>query len=159
MSITVVGVFDRVDYAEKAAREIQEQGLRTDDISILVKNEDQAGEGNKKGMVNDNISNGTVTGGIIGGLAGLLIGAGLVAIPGLGIIAAAGPIAGLIGGAATGGIVGGLVDLGIPEEESKRYESDVREGKVVFSMKTDEDKVESVRSILQANGAERVNTH
>lgn len=68
-------------------------------------------------------------------------------------------MAGLIGGAATGGIVGGLVDLGIPEEESKKYESDVREGKVVFSMKTDEDKVESVRSILQANGAERVNTH
>jgi len=142
MSVTVVGVFDRVDYAEKAAREIKEQGLRTDDISILVKNEDQTG-GDKKGMVNDNIS----------------IGAGLVAIPGLGIIAAAGPIAGLIGGAATGGVVGGLVDLGIPEEESKRYESDVREGKVVFSMKTDEDKVESVRSILQANGAERVNTH
>jgi len=159
MSVTVVGVFDRVDYAEKAAREIREQGLRTDDISILVKNEDQAGGDNKKGMVNDNISNGTVTGGIIGGLAGLLIGAGLVAIPGLGIIAAAGPIAGLIGGAATGGIVGGLVDLGIPEEESKKYESDVREGKVVFSMKTDEDKVESVRNILQANGAEKVNTH
>ena len=158
MSVTVVGVFDRVDYAEKAAREFKEQGLRTDDISILVKNDDQTG-GDRKGMVNDNISNGAVTGGIIGGLAGLLIGAGLVAIPGLGIIAAAGPIAGLIGGAATGGIVGGLVDLGIPEEESKKYESDVREGKVVFSMKTDEDKVESVRSILQANGAERVNTH
>jgi uncharacterized membrane protein len=158
MPVTVVGVFDRVDYAEKAAREIKEQGLRTDDISILVKNDDQSGEG-RKGMVNDNISNGAVTGGIIGGLAGLLIGAGLVAIPGLGIIAAAGPVAGLIGGAATGGIVGGLVDLGIPEEESKKYESDIREGKVVFSMKTDEDKVESVRSILQANGAERVNTH
>jgi len=55
MSVTVVGVFDRVDYAEKAAREIKEQGLRTDDISILVKNEDQTG-GDKKGMVNDNIS-------------------------------------------------------------------------------------------------------
>lgn len=159
MSVTVVGVFDRVDYAEKAAREIKERGLRTNDISILVKNGEQTGAGNAEGMVNDNISNGAVTGGIIGGLAGLLIGAGLVAIPGLGIIAAAGPITGLIGGAATGGIIGGLVDLGIPEEESKRYESDIREGKVVFTMKTDEDKVNDIRNILQSNGAERVNTH
>jgi len=159
MSVTVVGVFDRVDFAEKAAREIKEQGLRTDDISILVKKGDETESGKAEGMVNDNISNGAVTGGIIGGLAGLLIGAGLIAIPGLGIIAAAGPITGLIGGAATGGIIGGLVDLGIPEGESKRYESDIRDGKVVFTMKTDEEKVEDIRNILQANGAERVNTH
>lgn len=166
MSVTIVGVFDRVDYAEKAAVQIREQGLRTDDISILVKNSDDKG---REGMSmrsddgtelkNDNISNGAVTGGVIGGLAGLLIGAGLVAIPGLGIIAAAGPITGLIGGAATGGIIGGLVDLGIPEEESRKYESDIKSGKVVFSMKTDDEKVESISDILKVNGAERVNVH
>ncbi len=159
MSVTVVGVFDRVDFAEKAAREIKEQGLRTDDISIMVKDREQNESGEGRGMVNDNVSNGALTGGVIGGLAGLLIGAGLVAIPGLGIIAAAGPISGLIGGAASGGIIGGLVDLGIPEEEGKKYESDIRQGKVVFSMRTEEEKVESIRNILQANGAERVNTH
>ena len=83
----------------------------------------------------------------------------MVAIPGLGIIAAAGPITGLIGGAATGGIIGGLIDMGIPEQESRKYENDIREGKVVFTMRTDEEKVEEIRSILHANGAERVNTH
>jgi uncharacterized membrane protein len=159
MSVTLVGVFDRVDYAEKAARQIKERGLRTDDISILVKNGEQNEAMGRKGMVNDNISDGAVTGSIIGGLAGLLIGAGLVAIPGLGIIAAAGPITGLIGGAATGGIIGGLVDMGIPEEESKRYESDIRGGKVIFTMKTEEDKAEEIRNILLSNGAETVNTH
>ncbi len=159
MSVTVVGIFDRVEYAERAAREIKERGLRTDDISIMVKNRDEGGERKGEGLTNDNISNGAVTGGIIGGLAGLLLGAGMVAIPGLGIIAAAGPITGLIGGAATGGIIGGLIDLGIPEQESRKYENDIREGKVVFTMRTDEDKVEEIRSILHANGAERVNTH
>ncbi|NLN65446.1 MAG: hypothetical protein GX144_08585 [Clostridiaceae bacterium] len=159
MSVTVVGVFDRVDYAEKAAREIKERGLRTDDISILVKNEDQTQSSGMKGMVNDNMSNGAVTGGVIGGLAGLLIGAGLVAIPGLGIIAAMGPISGLIGGAATGGIIGGLVDMGIPEAESKEYETDIRGGKVVFTMKAEEEKADEIKNILQANGAEKVNQH
>jgi len=159
MAVTVVGIFDRVDYAEKAAREIKDRGLRTDDISIIVKNRDEGEAQGGERLTNDNISNGAVTGGIIGGLAGLLIGAGMVAIPGLGIIAAAGPITGLIGGAATGGIIGGLIDLGIPEQESRKYENDIREGKVVFTMKTDDDKVEEIRNILQANGAERVNTH
>lgn len=110
-------------------------------------------------MTNDNISNGAVTGGIIGGLAGLLLGAGMVAIPGLGIIAAAGPITGLIGGAAAGGIIGGLIDLGIPEQESRKYENDIRQGKVVFTMRTDDDKVEEILNILHENGAERVDTH
>lgn len=159
MSVTVVGIFDRVDFAEKAAREIKERGLKTDDISIMVKNRDESKNHRAEGAANDNISNGAVTGGIIGGLAGLLLGAGMVAIPGLGIVAAAGPITGLIGGAATGGIIGGLIDLGIPENESRRYENDIREGKVVFTMRTDEDKASVICSILRSNGAERVNTH
>ena len=99
------------------------------------------GENNQRG-VNDNISNGVVTGGILGGLAGLLIGAGSMVIPGLGIIAAAGPITGLLSGAITGGVVGGLVDLGIPENKSRQYETDIKAGKTLFSMKVDDEKVE-----------------
>jgi gas vesicle protein len=109
--------------------------------------------------VNDNISDGVVTGGILGGLAGLLIGAGSMVIPGLGIVAAAGPITGLLSGAVTGGIVGGLVDLGIPENRSRQYETDIKAGKILFSMRSDEDKVDRVGSILRSNGAISVDTY
>ncbi len=114
---------------------------------------------NNQGGINDNISDGVVTGGILGGLAGLLIGAGSMVIPGLGIIAAAGPITGLISGAITGGIVGGLVDLGIPENKSKQYETDIKAGKTLFSMKIDDDKVDEVSSILRNNGAVSVDSY
>lgn len=165
MSKTVVAIFDNRDYAEKAARQIKERGLRTEDISIVTKNGDET-EGvmgatmqtGGKG-VNDNISDGVVTGGVLGGLAGLLIGAGSMVIPGLGIIAAAGPITGVLSGAVTGGIVGGLVDLGIPENKGKQYETDIKAGKILFSMKTDEDKIDSVASILRNNGAVSVDTY
>ena len=80
-------------------------------------------------------------------------------VPGLGIIAAAGPVAGLLSGAVTGGIVGGLIDLGIPERESRQYESDIRQGKVLFSMKTDEDKVSRVTEILRNSGASNVQVY
>lgn len=168
MSRTVVAIFDNYSNAENAAKQIKDQGLRTDDISIIAKNE----EGNRaetettglnmgtnpKG-VNDNISDGVITGGILGGLAGLLIGAGSMVIPGLGIIAAAGPITGLLSGAVTGGVVGGLVDLGIPENKSRQYETDIKAGKILFSMKTDDDKVSSIGSILRNNGAASVDSY
>lgn len=165
MAKTVVGVFDNHDFAEKAAFQVKDQGLRTDDISII---ERQGGEGSGKPAAtmkgggrgtNDNISDGVLTGGVLGGLAGLLIGAGSMVIPGLGIIAAAGPITGLLSGAVTGGIVGGLVDLGIPENRSRQYESDVKAGKVLFSMRTDDDKVDRVAEILKGNGAISVDTY
>ena len=158
MSKTVVGLFDSQDYAETAAHQIKDQGLRTDDISIIAKHDNDGGAG-KEGGINDNISDGVLSGGVLGGIAGLLIGAGSMVIPGLGIIAAAGPITGLLSGAVTGGIVGGLVDLGIPENRSKQYESDVKRGKVLFSMKTDEDKVDRITSILRHSGASNVEAY
>lgn len=189
MSKTVAAIFDSYRNAENAARQIKDQGLKTDDISIVAKQGEQGDswEGEAHGYgpdttasmehrgttgtagrsphhpygraKNDNISDGVVTGGILGGLAGLLIGAGSMVIPGLGIIAAAGPITGLLSGAVTGGIVGGLVDLGIPENKSKQYETDIKAGKVLFSMRSDEDKIKKVADILRDNGAVSVDTY
>jgi uncharacterized membrane protein len=165
MSRTVAAIFDNRDYAEMAAREIKNQGLRTDDISIVAKE----GETGDRGMtaemgrgtrgVNDNISDGVLGGGVLGGLAGLLIGAGSMVIPGLGIIAAAGPITGLLSGAVTGGVVGGLVDLGIPENRSRQYESDIKAGKILFSMKAEDNNIDKIASILRSNGAVSVDTY
>lgn len=172
MPKTVVAIFDDRSNAEKAAYEIADQGLKTDDISIVAKesngdtedpqtnNFTMSSEGGATGRgVNDNISDGTVGGGVLGGLAGLLIGAGSMMIPGLGIVAAAGPITGLISGAITGGIVGGLVDLGIPENRSRQYETDVKAGKILFSMKTDENNIDTVAGILRENNAISVDSY
>jgi gas vesicle protein len=168
MPRTVVAIFDNHSYAEKAAGQIKDRGLRTDDISIIAKQSDDDNKGTagmtgtmgrEDGPRNDNISDGVVTGGILGGLAGLLIGVGSMVVPGLGIVAAAGPITGLLSGAVTGGIVGGLVDLGIPENRSRQYETDIKAGKILFSMKTDDDKVNDIASILRNNGAVSVDTY
>ena len=165
MSKTIVALFDEYRNAQNSANEIKGRGLRTDDISIVTKDVSQGDAGTTatmstaSGAANDNISDGVVTGGILGGLAGLLVGAGSMVIPGLGIIAAAGPIAGLLSGAVTGSIVGGLVDLGIPENKSKQYEGDIKSGKVLFSMKTDDDKIESISEILKSNNATSIDTY
>lgn len=185
MSKTIVGIFDSYSSAENAAKEIKEHGFKIDNVSIVAKqgdqqkyNNNQYVDNNPNGVfenirdnreqtsintnpraINDNISDGVVTGGILGGLTGLLIGAGSMIIPGLGIIAAAGPITGLISGAITGGIVGGLVDLGIPESKGREYEGVVKEGKILFTMKVDDDKVQQISSILKTNGALNIESY
>lgn len=159
MSRTIVGMFTDYNSAELAARQVKEQGLRTDDISIIAKKSDDHADTGDRDGINDNISDGVISGGTLGGVAGVLLGLGSIAIPGLGIIAAAGPITGLISGAVAGGVIGGLVDLGIPEKESRHYESEIKQGGVLFSMRTDADKVDSIGTILRRFGATSVNIH
>jgi hypothetical protein len=76
-------------------------------------------------------------GAAIGGAAGLLAGLGLLAIPGLGPVVAAGWListaAGATAGAATGGIVGGLTQAGVDEDEAHVYAEGIRRGGTLVS--------------------------
>lgn len=154
---TVIGLFDSRDQAEKAASELRGSGFK-DEVSILEADKNNAG--NKTGGDDSgSLTSGVTTGGVLGGLAGLGLGAGALAIPGIGPIIAAGPIAGLVSGAFTGGLAGGLVDWGIPAERSQFYEDKVKEGKVLASVRAEEDKINSAADILRRNGAHDVETH
>ncbi|HBQ65109.1 MAG TPA: hypothetical protein DD727_09390 [Clostridiales bacterium] len=171
MSKTIAAVFSQREDAEKASLALKEEGFELRHLSIVAKQpekpaaeqkdreDDEDDEGDEGEPIRDNISDGIVTGGILGGLAGLLIGAGSLAIPGLGIIAAAGPVAGLLSGVVTGGVVGGLVDLGIPEDSSKKYEKEIREGRILMSLSTSYEKVEEAVKIIKENGAIKVDVY
>jgi len=164
---TVVGVFEDRQRAEKAIGELRNRGFERE-ISILARDErktgDQRGE-DQTGMMGNvraggqNLGEGTMTGGALGGLAGLAAGAGLVAIPGIGPILAAGPIAATLGGAVTGGLAGGLVDYGIPSGRGREYEEDVRSGRVLALVRADEDRAREAERILRDQGADRVEKH
>jgi len=74
----------------------------------------------------DSVTDGVATGKAIGGAAGLAAGDGMLAIPGISSIIAMRPIAELLAGTVTASIAGGLIDLGIPAEESKKYEEKIK---------------------------------
>ena len=81
---------------------------------------------------------GAATGALVGGALGWLAGLGTLVLPGLGPLIAAGPIMAALAGAglcgAVGGVAGALIGLGIPEYEAKRYEGQVKEGKVLLAV-------------------------
>ncbi|HHY03780.1 MAG TPA: hypothetical protein GX534_01145 [Thermoanaerobacterales bacterium] len=156
---TVIGVFESREQAEKCVSEMRASGFTENEISILVKGNEGQQDDDYNAMGMDTLSSGTATGGVLGGLAGLALGAGALAIPGLGPIFAAGPIAGLLSGAATGGIAGGLIDWGIPEERGRFYEGEVRKGKILATVRAHEQKISEAADIMRRNEAKDVETH
>jgi uncharacterized membrane protein len=159
----VIGVFNEKEDAEEAISELRTKGFSQEEINIVTK-EDAQRRSNRE-TYDDDISDGAVTGGTIGGIGGLLLGAGVVssigalAIPGIGPIIASGPIAAAIGGAVAGGIAGGLIDWGIPEEASRRYEESVARGGILAVVKTTSAKVDAAAQILRHHGADDIESH
>ncbi|TJY41281.1 low temperature-induced protein [Cohnella pontilimi] len=146
----IVGVFDSEMEARNAIEGLKRQGYRSDEISVIGKDKDDMKEikeatGTK---APEGAATGAATGGVAGGVTGLLAGLGLLAIPGVGPILAAGPIAAALTGAAVGagagGIVGGLVGMGIPEDEAKRYNEYVEQGKILVMVDSDAEREHGV---------------
>lgn len=163
MSKTLTRLFDQRSDAEGAVRALETLGVPRDDISVVASNNAgshgtvahgaarvgdgvaNSGEGvaDAAGHIDHDgdVSRGTSTGALLGGAGGLLAGLGLLAIPGLGPIVAAGWLLstaagaglGAMGGAATGGIVGALKGAGHTDEEAHVYSEGVRRGSTLLS--------------------------
>jgi hypothetical protein len=154
------GLYKTRAQAENAVDTLQQAGFRSDDISVLLpdqqSSEEFAHEKNTKAP--EGTTAGVAAGGTIGGTLGLLAGMGALAIPGIGPLIAAGPLMGALAGAgaggALGGLVGALVGMGIPEYEAKRYEGHVKDGGILLSVHCDDsDWVGRAKGILKETGA------
>ncbi|MEW6623112.1 MAG: hypothetical protein AB1420_08300 [Bacillota bacterium] len=165
---TVVGIFDSERVAKEAIEDLRRSGFEKE-ISLLAKDQkggrgqggrgEGGGQGGGRDMEAGTLADGITTGGVLGGLGGLAIGAGALVVPGLGPLIAAGPIAGLLSGAATGGVAGGLVDWGIPEQEGRRYEEKIKQNKIMVAIRSSEDTIDEAENILKNHGAQEVKVH
>ncbi|PAE43504.1 general stress protein [Bacillus sp. 7884-1] len=137
----VVGVYETEQEAIVAIEELVKQGYDKQDICVIGKDlkdvnhiADETGT-----VVEEKAATGALTGGTLGGITGLLVGVGALAIPGVGPIIAAGPIAssiiGTIAGAGLGGLTGALIGMGIPDDEAEYYGNSVKEGKILVLTK------------------------
>lgn len=152
MSKTVIGVFSSEHQAERAVQELRHSGFSDNEISVVGPDSRKEHSGDQANGHGHGVGDGAAWGAGIGGTAGLLATAGALAIPGFGPILALGPLAATITAAAGGGIAGALVDYGIPEQQSKQYEKQVKEGHFLAVLKTNQD-ADKARSILRREGA------
>ncbi|MCG2666536.1 general stress protein [Bradyrhizobium sp. GCM10023182] len=145
MTVTISRLYDKYSDAQRAVQRLEAAGVPHSDISIVANNSDSWFNSDKKvdrdrDGVDDRAEGAGKGAGIgagVGGTAGLLAGLGLLAIPGLGPVVAAGWLAatavGAAAGAATGGVVGALTEAGVSREDADSYAEGVRRGGTLVS--------------------------
>jgi hypothetical protein len=147
---TISRVYDTYAQARNAVTDIEAAGVSDDQVSLVANK-----YVSEKYADVEEVSapaTGAGIGGAVGGGAGLLAGLGLLAIPGLGPVVAAGWLAatavGLAAGAATGGLVGALVKAGVPDSEAHIYSESVRRGGTLVSARVADQDVGRIQAIL-----------
>jgi len=169
MTVTISRLYDSYSHAQAAVGRLEAAGVPHSDISIVANNSEGWFSGDKKDRDRDGVDDraesagkGAGIGAGVGGTAGLLAGLGLLAIPGLGPVVAAGWLAatavGAAAGAATGGIVGALTEAGISNEDAHSYAEGVRRGGTLVSARVpdaDRSRLDAVLNDSAVNLRER----
>ena len=151
MTKVISRLYSSYDRAAQAVRDLEAAGVPHSEISLVANNSDSwysngganAGNGgattkrvdrDRDGVDDraEGAATGAGVGATIGGAAGLLTGLGLLAIPGVGPVVAAGWLvataAGAAAGGVTGGIVGSLTQAGVSDDDAHVYAEGVRRG-------------------------------
>lgn len=167
----VTRLFDNHNDALEAVSALERAGIAADRISLISNNADKWHDGHghaagdrKLGDLNGDGENdvaegagkGAAAGGALGAGAGVLAGIGMLAIPGLGPVVAAGWLASTVVGAAAGAAVGGaaggllgaLKEAGHDEADAQVYAEGVRRGGTLVSVRIDEPDRVRVETIL-----------
>lgn len=167
MSHIITRLFDNFSDAEHAVIELERVGVPHGDISIVSHKSDKRHAHVHVREPHDNTAGqaagkdagaGAAIGGVVGAAGGVLAGLGLLAIPGLGPVIAAGWLASaavgaVVGGAvvgAAGGLVGALTHSGVSREEAEVYAEGVRRGGTLVSAKVDNDQLATAEAAIVA---------
>lgn len=171
MARIVVALYDDFASANDAVRELVDNSFSRDDISLMAS--DASGEfeqyysgrpaesagAERPSAAASGAGAGAGIGAVLGGLGGLLVGLGVIAIPGIGPVLAAGPLAaalsglagagiGAVAGGVTGGLIGALTEMGIPEEEAGYYAEGVRRGGTLVTVRSADHMADRARTIM-----------
>ncbi|HEY1074475.1 MAG TPA: PRC-barrel domain-containing protein [Patescibacteria group bacterium] len=168
MEKNLLALFDTESQADSAVIELSRRGYRTENMSVIASNSTRSNWVDSD-TPEDRVTEGVASGAALGGLAGLLAGAGVV--PALAGILIGGPFAAALGltglaaatvsGAITGGMAGGLVgalsNFGLSEADANEFSEGVNRGGVVVALPVTEKTQDEVTQVLQDAGARKVN--
>lgn len=159
---TVSAVFPSRESAELALRQLEDRGFNDRQISLVMSDETRNSyiqNIQESSKVDEGAAAGAGLGGLAGAIAGMVLAAGTIAVPGLNLIvtgALVTSLAGLGAGALAGGLIGGLIGAGIPEHEAKIYEQEIRNGKFLVTVHAETAEQEAIaREVFNMNETSR----
>jgi hypothetical protein len=167
MTVTISRLYNSYPDAQAAINRLEAAGVKQGDISVLASNADEwyeDGKPAKPGTFPDRdldgkddraeaAGAGAGMGAAAGGAIGALTGFGLLAIPGVGPIVAAGwlvaTLTGAAAGGATGGVLGALSQAGVGKDETDIYAEGLRRGGAVVSARVADADASRLQSVLE----------
>ena len=153
----VTHLYNTYDDARRAMNDLTAGGVPASDISVVANNSNNKittthGTVDQGSPAAQSAGTGTEVGATVGGIAGLLAGLGLMAIPGIGPVVAAGWLAstalGAVVGGAAGGIIGALTQAGVPEEDAHVYAEGLRRGGSLLTVRVADAEASRIETIL-----------
>lgn len=167
---TISAVFKTESDADQAIRRLMERGVSNEHISVMGRNFQSetriTGFISKRDVILGGLRSGAIFGSLFGSFLSLLSGVGVLFIPFVGPIVAAGPIGALLLGATSGAIMGGtgaglvsvLVSLGMPEEQAAIYQTRLQAGEFVLMVEIPSDRTGEYQLMLEGLGGEDIHT-
>lgn len=159
---STVGIYNSHNKAVAAVRQLQEDGFPVENISLVgrAKIEDDHLHVTETETV---LETTTAVGSVFGTILGVLAGMSLVAVPGLGVLYAAGALVGAAGGfsigTASGGLAGVLLSLGIGKDGVLSYNQHLKAGKFLVVVHGTQADVDKAHEILHTTDHHEVNKH
>lgn len=162
------GVFSNRQEAEQALNELKASGFPIDQVSVIAKeaeHDDQLSGAQMSDRIGDGDAGaGTGVAGDIAtnsALGSVLIGLGSLAIPGIGVMIAAGGVATALAAsvAASGieaaafeGLVRAIADLGIPPEQARTYSDHLYRGDYLIIVEGTDEEIHRAEAVLSNRG-------
>ncbi len=164
---TITAVFKQEQQINDVVRRLMDRGVSRDHISVMGRNFQSntriTGFITKKDVILGGLRSGAIFGSLFGSLLSLLTGVGVLFVPFIGTVVAAGPLSSVLLGAATGAIAGSagaglasaLTTLGMPEEKAAIYETRLKAGEYLVMVEVPTEKTGEYQLLLEsANGEE-----
>lgn len=166
MTKTVSALYDTYDAACSAVSALEAAGIPHSDISIVANNSENWHRDDHPSNAAEGAGTGAGVGAAVGGVGGLLTGLGIMAIPGVGPVVAAGwlvatavgAVAGAAVGGAAGGLVGSLTKDGVPEHDANLYAEGVRRGGALVTARVADARASEAQEVLQRQKYVDLNT-
>ena len=156
-SFAAVATFSRPQYAEEALQALKDAGFSADQVSLVTRARGATIPAEEQDEAIRDAEIGAAGAGLLGGVAGWLLGVSALALPGIGPIVGIGilwaTLAGAGIGAAAGGLGGALIGHGVDEEHAREYEEHVRQGRTLVTVHAaDQAQQQQARTILDHAG-------
>jgi hypothetical protein len=161
MQNAVFGICHTSNHAVRGVSALLAVGFTHGEISVLLPHQQGSG-----GLAQDAQCHATeaspwerAAGAAIWRTLGRLAGVGVLAIPRVGPIIAAGPLMVALDGSSGGGLLPAFAEMGIPESRAKRYERRIRAGGVLLSVHCDTSvKIDRAKDQLRQTGARDISS-